>query len=166
MQTTPPNEVHSIVASSNGRLVVCFLKEAGCPNCEQTKPVLAAMAQANPDTQFAYVTVKDGSEVTPGFQFRMFPGIFSFENGQLVRAFSGAKTARQLSFMFSRPNDLKVAAWDALEASRFVENELKEYNVGCGYAAPVAANVAAPVAHVTPLAMPPEAPEDECDGCA
>ena len=166
MQATLPSDVHAEVASSNGRLVVCFLKESGCPNCEQAKPVIAAMAQANQDTRFLSVTVKDGSEVTPGFQFKMFPGIFSFENGHLVRAFSGAKTARQMSFMFSRPNDLKVAAWDALEASRFIEKELSEYNAGCGYAAPVSANVAAPVAHVNPAVMPPMAPEDECDGCA
>lgn len=198
MKTIAPSEVHAHVASSVGPLVVCFLKAQGCPNCEQTKPVLAAMEEANPQTQFLSVTVADGSEVTPGFQFRMFPGIFSFHDGKLIRAFSGAKTARQLSFMSSLPNDLKVAAWDAREAATFIERELAEYNQGCGYAAPVPATTSsAPVfpecerclsacqpndsacvarcekwcahrnvAHVTPAAMPPEAPEDECSSCA
>lgn len=163
MTHVSPQDVHPLVASSNGRLVVCFLKAQGCPNCEQTKPVLEAMEAANPDTQFVSVTVKDGSEVTPGFQFRMFPGIFSFLNGKLVRAFSGAKTARQLSFMFSLPNDLKVAAYDAQEAARFIEKELAEYNQGCGYQPPAAA----PITHVTPAAMPPSGDpnEEACDSC-
>jgi thioredoxin-like negative regulator of GroEL len=168
MQTTHPSKVQDLVASSNGRLVVCFLKESGCPNCEQTAPVLAAMDEANPDTQFQSVTVKDGSEVTPGFQFRMFPGIFSFENGKLIRAFSGAKTARQLAFMFSNPNDMKVAAWDARDAATFIEKELAEYNQGCGYVAPVTAPVEAPVTkHVTPVVMPPSGDpnEEACDSC-
>lgn len=168
MQTTQPHEVHAAVASSVGPLVVCFLKASGCPNCEQAKPVLAALEASNPQTTFLSVTVADGSEVTPGFQFRMFPGVFSFVEGKLVRAFSGLKTLRQLSFMFSQPNDLKVAAWDALEASRFIENELKEYNQGCGYVAPVEAPAAAPaVTHVTPAIMPPSGDpnEEACDSC-
>lgn len=144
MKTISPQDVHSSIASSVGPLVVCFLKAQGCPNCEQTKPVLAAMEESNPGTTFLSVTVADGSEVTPGFEFRMFPGVFSFVNGALVRAFSGLKTARQLSFMFSQPNDLKVAAWDAREAATFIERELAEYNVGCGYRPPAAAPVEAP----------------------
>lgn len=155
MKTITPQEVHAHVASSVGPLVVCFLKAQGCPNCEQTKPVLAAMEEANQQTQFLSVTVADGSEVTPGFQFRMFPGIFSFHDGKLIRAFSGAKTARQLSFMFSLPNDLKVAAWDAREAATFIENELKEYNQGCGYAAPTPVPATTSSAPVSP----------ECERC-
>lgn len=161
MKPTSPHEVHARIASSAGRLAVCFLKAAGCPNCEQAKPVLSAMAAANPETEFLSVTVADGSEVTPGFQFRQFPGFFTFEHGQLVRAFSGLKTARQLSFAFSRPNDLKVAAWDAQEAAKFIGEELATYNQGCGYQAP------SPVAHVVPAAMPPEGDpnEEACDAC-
>lgn len=168
MTHAAPQDVHNLVASSNGRLVVCFLKESGCPNCEQMKPVIAALEESNPDTQFVSVTVKDGSEVTPGFQFRVFPGVFSFLNGKLVRAFTGAKTPRQLAYMFSHPNELKVAAWDAQEAARFIEKELAEYNQGCGYQPPAAVPAEAPViTHVTPAAMPPSGDpnEEACDSC-
>lgn len=165
MTHIPPQDVHQLVASSNGRLVVCFLKAQGCPNCEQMKPVIAALEESNPDTQFAAVTVADGSEVTPGFQFRMFPGVFSFLNGKLVRSFSGAKTPRQLAYMFSSPNEMKVAAWDAQEAARFIERELAEFNQGCGYQPP--AETPAPITHVTPAAMPPSGDpnEEACDSC-
>ncbi len=161
MKPTEPSDVHAAVASSAGPLVVCFLKESGCPNCTQTKPALEAAASANPGVPFLSVTVADGAGVTPGFQFRTFPGVFSFVGGKLLRASSGLRTARQIGFLFSRPNDLKVAAYDALEASRFIERELSEYGQGCGYEAPV------PAAHVTPAAMPPEGDPNEaaCDSC-
>lgn len=159
MRIIAKEQVQSEIAQP-GRLLLAFTKP-NCPNCEQTLPLLARFESANPGTRFCAVECAGGADVPAGFHFRMFPGIFAFDGGQLVRATSGARAPAQLAFAFTSAGELKVAYADALLAAKSVEREIESFGQGASY------QPQAPAAHVTPAVMPPSGDpnEEACDSC-
>lgn len=116
------------ILSCTGPVIVEFYKPEGCSNCAQMKPVLANFEKRYPHVTILGFACKDGSEVPKEFQFRTFPGLFSFIGGNPIRAFSGFKTMEQMDMIFNNDRDIKADLYTLPKRVAFLEKELEEYN--------------------------------------
>lgn len=156
-------------AIKEGLVVVEFRKEVGCPNCEQMKPVLERFEKENPQVKVCVFPCVDAKDVPEGYQFKMFPGIFSFKDGVPIRGYSGFKTPQQMSLIFTQANDLKIAQYDFQAQADFFKEEIKGYNQGVNAPQPTVAETivnGGGVPNNTPLPDITDPAEDkECLSC-
>jgi len=119
------------VLKHSGDVVVEFYKPKGCGNCEQMKPIMEEFEKNNPKVKVClYECSETPDEISSTYQFRMFPGIFSFKDGKPVRGFSGVKTLKQLSMIFLLPHELKMLYADAQIHADQIKDEIINYNQG------------------------------------
>lgn len=119
------------VLNHKGDVVVEFYKPVGCGNCEQMKPIMEEFEKNNPNVKVClYECSGTPDEISSTYQFKMFPGIFSFKDGKPVRGFSGSKTLKQLSMIFLLPHELKMLYADAQIHADQIKNEILNYNQG------------------------------------
>lgn len=126
------------VLKSDKPVVVEFFRPVGCINCEKMKPVMEQFEKANPDIKVViYTCGNQPDEITKKYQFKMFPGIFAFANGKVVRAYSGVKSLNQMATIFMSLSDLKAAIYDKMmifeKAQRnltFLQSEIDGFNSG------------------------------------
>lgn len=148
----------------NSKQAVLFMyKPSGCGNCEQMKPIMERFAQNNPDVNvFSYECGATPDEVSGKYQFKMFPGIFSFVDGRPMRGYSGMKSPKQLSMLFMEADQMKVIAFDAQMEAEFFKKEIMEYNQGTQI---VESKVEPVVPKVTPELPIDPADDTICDSC-
>jgi thioredoxin-like negative regulator of GroEL len=97
------------------KVVVMFIKD-GCSNCVAMKPKLQALSETHKNIQF--YTFKVGKDVKPTdafmqkFQFKMFPGIFTFSKGVLIHGLSGIVDEASILVAYDDLNSLKILAYD------------------------------------------------------
>lgn len=119
----------SEVLKFDGLVLVEFARSEGCSNCKSMAPTMEEFERLNPNIRVCiYECGKEPDEITSKYQFRMFPGIFSFYKGNPVRGYSGITSLKRLGYAFTVPDELKIRAWDAKAEAEFLENELKTYN--------------------------------------
>ena len=126
------------VLEAKGHVLVEFYRAEGCPNCDKMNPLVDQFAKENPEVKVCkYVCGKDPDEITMQYQFKLFPGIFSFIDGEPVRGFYGLKTPEQMTTVFMKKNDIKANIFDFQElleqaqgGLEFFRKELDNFNVG------------------------------------
>lgn len=119
------------VLKHSGDVVVEFYKPEGCGNCEQMKPIMEEFEKRNPTVKVCkYECGSTPDEISSTYQFRMFPGIFSFSAGKPIRWFSGTKSLKQLSMIFLLPHELKMLYADAQIHADQIKDEIVSYNQG------------------------------------
>ena len=126
------------VLQAKGHVVVEFYRPKGCSNCEKMNPIVEQFAEENPEVKVCkYVCGQEPDEITKKYQFKMFPGIFSFIDGKPVRGFTGMRSPEQMSTVFMTRNDVKANIFDFQElldqakgGLEFFRAELDNFNKG------------------------------------
>ena len=107
-------EVEFAKAIEKGKVVVAFMREKGCSLCETMKPTLEQIEKLNPTITF-YKYIVEGStpdSVTKKYNFKTFPWIFTFEDGQNLTGTSGVVDTNDIILPFLDKSQLKVIAYD------------------------------------------------------
>ena len=126
------------VLQAKEHVVVEFYRAEGCSNCQKMTPIFEQFEKENPEVKVVkYLCGAEPDEITKKYQFKMFPGIFSFIDGKPVRGFSGMRTPEQMSTVFMTRNDVKANIFDFQElldqaqgGLEFFRGELVNFNKG------------------------------------
>lgn len=130
------NKENFISEVSTGKVLVVFYRPTGCGNCDKMKPVIEEYSTAHPEIKVCmYACGAAQDEVTQVYQFKMFPGIFSFVDGKPVRGYSGVVTKDALEGVFVSLTEIKAAVYDRMASLQelqkqleFLNNEISTYN--------------------------------------
>ena len=76
------------VLGSTGLVVVDF-NAAWCGPCQMLAPVLAELAEANPDVKFVAVNVDENAALAQKYAILSIPCVIFFQNGQVVKRQTG-----------------------------------------------------------------------------
>lgn len=136
--------------------VMLVISKDNCPNCTQTLPVVETLSK-DPNIKTLLIKTNSLADVPAGFQFNVFPGIFTFKDGQFVRGYCGRQTIDQLKMAFGSPLDLRLQYSEAMIFASIVLDEIKNYNRGISYTEQK---------EELPTNIPTGDPnEDACEGC-
>lgn len=120
------------VLKSDKPVVVKFYRASGCGNCTKVAPIFEEFAAAYPDIKCAqYVCGSAPDEVSSKYPFRMFPGIFFFQKGEVVGSIEGFVNLEQLKLPFLSSQELKSMVYDRMqliEMARGAEKEVEMLN--------------------------------------
>jgi len=173
IQEVNEKNFQEMIEKSTDKMVVMFYRESGCPNCDRTKPVFEEFAKKNPNIKcFKYKCEGDKPDsVTSNYQFRMFPGIFSFDRWQCVRGFSGEVNMERLNQIFIGLKDLKAQIYDEMNVYAITEKRIQVLNDEIRlFILPQNASVPSPLIPSDNFELPDPAPGSEklpepCEGC-
>jgi thioredoxin-like negative regulator of GroEL len=156
----------------NQKNAVVFFHKTGCSNCTQMKPVFEEFKKNNPDVACEEYLCTAPDEVTKQYQFKTFPAIYIFQNGQQIGHTEGIASYNTLQYPFLSDTQLKSLYFDFLEAieqasimqkdAQFIKQILTvRKNM------PVVENVPVPTKAIDLSGFPEgQSPEDAgCEGC-
>jgi len=132
------NNFSAEVLNSDKPTMVFFYRPTGCGNCEKMKPAIEQFEKENPQINVChYECGKTPDAITSKYSFKMFPGIFTFSKGQVIKGMSGMKSLDELRFSFTSLTELKANIYDGEEALKkltgnldFFRNQVETFNQG------------------------------------
>lgn len=134
-----PENFDAEVLQAKWPVLVEFYKPNGCMNCERMETVLDEFEKKNPEVKVCYYACRDEFDekgrrslkrdvITDRYPFEVFPGIFGFLDGKLIRGMIWVQHKSQLNLLFMPIETLKIMLAEKVIEQQFFVQEIQNYN--------------------------------------